>query len=552
MRQQSSMLFFIPTTFWRFIMTHAPRLLINRLSYAIPNTPVQFDDVTLSFTNKRYGIIGDNGSGKTTLLKLIAGLIKPHQGTIVCDGTMAYCPQHLESITPEISILELLDIQEKWDALHRVQLGEIRDHDFELIGDDWGLESEVATLFQHLNLSPLLLQSPFSTLSGGQKTKVLLAKAMLSKADFILLDEPTNNLDSASRKILREWIKNSEHGFIIVSHDRELLGSMDEMIELTAKGIHRYGGNYALYDQQKSLIQTGLQHQVEQAKRQVKQFESSIQTTSARHAERQKKGRDDRKSGRQGDKLLAGSMKNSSENTQSRNRSLAELRIQQINDKLQAAKSQIEIKEAIHADLSATKVPLSKNVLLINDLLFAYTNQPPLFSDFNLSITGPERIAILGKNGCGKSTLIQLINGQIQPQKGTVQCGVTLIRTLDQTCHFLIPEISLVENFQFFNPTATEQDAYAALASFQFRNSAALKKVSGLSGGERIRAGLAISLLSKTPPQLIILDEPTNHLDLRSIQAIESALSEYQGAMIVISHDEAFLKHINISRSIAL
>ena len=552
MRQQSSMLFFIPTTFWRFIMTHAPRLLINRLSYAIPNTPVQFDDVTLSFTNKRYGIIGDNGSGKTTLLKLIAGLIKPHQGTIVCDGTMAYCPQYLESITPEISILELLDIQEKWDALHRVQLGEIRDHDFELIGDDWGLESEVATLFQHLNLSPLLLQSPFSTLSGGQKTKVLLAKAMLSKADFILLDEPTNNLDSASRKILREWIKNSEHGFIIVSHDRELLGSMDEMIELTAKGIHRYGGNYAMYDQQKSLIQTGLQHQVEQAKRQVKQFESSIQTTSARHAERQKKGRDDRKSGRQGDKLLAGSMKNSSENTQSRNRSLAELRIQQINDKLQAAKSQIEIKEAIHADLSATKVPLSKNVLLIHDLLFAYTNQPPLFSEFNLSITGPERIAILGKNGSGKSTLIQLINGQIQPQKGTIQCGVTLIRTLDQTCHFLIPEISLVENFQFFNPTATQQDAYAALASFQFRNSAALKKVSDLSGGERIRAGLAISLLSKTPPQLIILDEPTNHLDLRSIQAIESALSEYQGAMIVISHDEAFLKNINLSRSIAL
>ena len=533
-------------------MTHAPRLLINRLSYAIPNTSVQFDDVTLSFTNQRYGIIGDNGSGKTTLLKLIAGLIKPHQGTIVCDGTMAYCPQHLESITPEISILELLDIQEKWDALHRVQLGEIRDHDFELIGDDWGLESEVATLFQHLNLSPLLLKSPFSTLSGGQKTKVLLAKTILSKADFILLDEPTNNLDKASRKILLEWIKNRDHGFIIISHDRELLGSMDEMIELTAKGIHRYGGNYSMYDQQKSLIQTGLQHQVEQAKRQVKQFESSIQTTKERHAERQKKGRDDRKSGRQGDKLLAGSMKNSSENTQSRNRSLAELRIQQINDKLQAAKSQIEIKEAIHADLSATKVPLSKNVLLIHDLLFAYTNQPPLFSEFNLSITGPERIAILGKNGSGKSTLIQLINGQIQPQKGTIQCGVTLIRTLDQTCHFLIPEISLVENFQFFNPTATEQDAYAALASFQFRNSAALKKVSDLSGGERIRAGLAISLLSKTPPQLIILDEPTNHLDLQSIQSIETALSEYQGAMIVISHDESFLKNINISRSIAL
>jgi ATPase subunit of ABC transporter with duplicated ATPase domains len=337
-------------------MTHAPRLLINRLSYVIPNTSVQFDDVTLSFTNHRFGIIGDNGSGKTTLIKLISGFIKPDQGTIVCNGTIAYCPQYLESIPHETSTLGLLGIQEKWNALHRVQVGELCEHDFELIDNDWGLESEVTTLFQRLDLSPLLLESPFTTLSGGQKTKVLLAKTMLSKADFILLDEPTNNLDSASRKILLEWIKNSAQGFIIVSHDRELLGSMDEIIELTAKGIHRYGGNYAMYDQQKSLIQTGLQHKVEQAKRQVKQCESSIQTTKERHAERQKKGRDDRKSGRQGDKLLAGSMKNNSENTQSRNRSMAEIRMQQINEKLQAAKSQIEIKEAIKHGYKITKV----------------------------------------------------------------------------------------------------------------------------------------------------------------------------------------------------
>ena len=533
-------------------MTHAPRLFINHLSYAIPNTPVQFDNIMLSFTNHRYGVIGDNGTGKTTLLKLIAGLLKPHQGTIVCDGTMAYCPQHLESFNPDASILEILGIHEKWDAFHRVQQGDIRDNDFELIGDDWGLETEISELFQRLDLNALSLQSPFSNLSGGQKTKVLLAKTMLSKADFILLDEPTNNLDSASRKILLEWIQKSNHGFLIISHDRALLESMDEIIELTSKGLLRYGGNYSVYEQQKSLIQAGLHHQIENAKRQVKQFESTRQTNQERHAQRQKTGRDDYKSGRQGDKVLAGRMKGSSETTQSRNSTLADLRIQQANETLETAKAKIEIKEGIHADLFATRVPASKNVLLIESLSFAYPNQPPLFDNFNLSITGPERIALLGKNGSGKSTLIQLIGGQINPQKGNIQCGVTLIRVLDQTCNFLIPHYTLVENFQHLNPTATTQDAYAALASFQFRNIAAEKKVSDLSGGERIRAGLAISLLSKNPPQLIILDEPTNHLDLRSIQAIETALSEYQGAMIVISHDESFLQNISISRSIVL
>lgn len=138
------------------------------------------------------------------------------------------------------------------------------------------------------------------------------------------------------------------------------------------------------------------------------------------------------------------------------------------------------------------------------------------------------------------------------PQEGNIEYGISLIRVLDQQCDFLNPSLSLVENFQKFNPEATLQDAYSALASMQFRNVQAEKNVRDLSGGERIRAGLAISLLSKTPPQFIILDEPTNHLDLRSIQAIEEILNNYQGAMIVISHDNVFLDNIGLTREITL
>ena len=424
--------------------------------------------------------------------------------------------------------------------------------DIETIGEDWELREQVSTLFQRLNLEPSLLNMPFNHLSGGQKTKILLAKSILAKADFILLDEPTNNLDYESKCLLLEWIRKCNNGFLVVSHDRALLNSMDEIIEMTSKGIFHYGGHYDFYEAEKNLQQESLKHQLEEAKRQLKQVSSSAQSSREKHEQRYKKGRDDHRSGRQPDRKLAGAMKNKSGQTEARNKIVSEQRIKQASNALKITKSQLEIKETIRADLSATHVPAGKNVIAIENLWFAYPSQPPLFSNFHLSLTGPERVAILGKNGIGKSTLIQLILGHLKPQQGKIQCGVHFIRFLDQNCNFLIPNLSLVENFKHLNPTATTQNAYAALASMQFRNVLAEKKVGDLSGGERIRAGLAISLLSNIPPQLILLDEPTNHLDLRSIKAIEEALFCYQGAIIVITHDVNFLENINITRSVTL
>ena len=533
-------------------MTHITRLTLNHLSYAIPNTTIQFDDLNLSFEKSCYGMIGDNGVGKTTLLKLLSGILQPHSGNILVNGLVAYCPQHVEEVEQTYSVLQILGIQEKWQALQRLHEGEMLENDFEVINDDWALETDIASLFQRLELPIGILNNQFMTLSGGQKTKVLLAKMMLIKADFVLLDEPTNNLDSTSKQVLIEWIQESQTGFIIVSHDRDFLNTMDEIVEITNKGIHRFGGNYDLYETQKNLQQSSLQKQILDAEKELKQVSIATQTTREQHEQRHKKGRDDHRSGRQPDRKLAGAMKNKSGQTLGRHTLVKHQRMQQANEILQTTKAKLEIKESIHVDLSATAVPTQKQVITIEDVTFAYPNQEPLFESFNLSINGPERIAIIGKNGAGKSTLIQLICGHLKPQQGKIQQGISLIRVLDQQCEFLSPSLNLVENFQNINPSATIQEAYAALASMQFRNIHAEKKVRDLSGGERIRAGLAISLLSKVPPQLIILDEPTNHLDLRSIKAIEDALSAYQGAMIVISHDSIFLDNINITRIVSL
>lgn len=532
-------------------MTHIPRLITQHLSYTIPNTTVRFDDLNLSFEKRRYGLIGDNGVGKTTLLQLLVGYLKPHTGHVLLSGTAAYCPQFIEDSQQYLSVIEMLGIQEKWHALQRLKAGKIREGDLEIIGDGWGLETEVEILFQRLELPMSHLNDCFNALSGGQKTKVLLAKSMLGSSDFILLDEPTNHLDSASKQLLIEWINHRHHGFIIVSHDRSLLNNMDETIEITTKGLHVFGGNYDFYEAQKNLLQEGLKHDIALAEKKLKQFESSIQETREKHQQRQKKGKLLRKKGKV-DKLTANSMQGRSDKTQSRNSILSRQRTEQAKENLKKAKAHLEIKTSIHADLLATHVPNQKNVLTIENLQFAYMNHISLFKDFNLTITGPERIALIGDNGCGKSTLIRLIRGLIAPVKGKIEYHVKPVRILDQQCDFLIPSLNLVENFQQLNENITIQDAYTALASMQFRNTDAEKKVIHLSGGERIRAGLAISLLSNIPPQLIILDEPTNHLDLRSIKAIEAVLSAYQGAMIVISHDNNFLNNIRITRRVCL
>lgn len=533
-------------------MTYPSRLSANHLSYSIPNSAIQFDDLNLSFEKKCYGVIGDNGVGKTTLLKLLAGELAPHSGNILLNGSLAYCPQTIESQTETLFTSEILGIHEKWQALNRLQQGTMLENDLDIIGDDWTLESEVKRLFERLDLPLCSINIQFMSLSGGQKTKVLLAKTMLTKADFILLDEPTNNLDSVSKQILLEWIRETQSGFIIVSHDRTLLNCIDDIIEITTKGINRFGGNYDFYEAQKTLQQDALQQQLYDAKKELKQVTRTVQITRERHDQRQKKGRNDHRSGRQPDRKLAGAMKEKSGQALGRQTLIKHQRTQQATETLQLTKAQLEFKEFIHAELSSTSVPTQKQVLTIKHLTFAYPNQDHLFKDYNFSITGPERIAIIGKNGCGKSTLIKLIFGQLKPQQGEIQYDASLMRILDQQCDFLNSSLNLVENFQQLNPEATIQDAYSALASMQFRNVQAEKIVRDLSGGERIRAGLAISLLSKIPPQLIILDEPTNHLDLRSIKAIEEILNNYQGAMIVISHDNVFLDNICITRRISL
>jgi len=537
-------------------MTTTPRIILNHLSFQFEHTPIRFHKVNLTFETLKYGVVGQNGVGKSTFLKLLSGKLTPDSGSIQRSGSIIDVPQSHAAICESKTISDVLGTTNIIHALHHINAGSIDENDFEIVGDNWDIEKRIAASLSTFNLWPIDLDKPFQQLSGGQKTKVLLARTLVFPADFLLFDEPTNNLDTSSRAILYQYIEKSKQGLIIISHDRILLNKLDKIIEINTKSIDVYGGDYDFYKKQKDIKLQAIQQEIQARTENLTKSKQTIQTRMERHQQNESRGRKGtaaqiKAKGRY-DKIEIKSKKGKSENTNRRIRLQASRKLETVNTALDEARSKFEVQEDLNVGLSATSVPNNKVIIKIKDLCFSYHEADDLIDYFDLQIIGPDRIAITGPNGCGKSTLIKLISGELIPQAGNITIGVNHIAYLDQTVSILDKDLTLVDNFLKLNPKSTPFEAYSALAAFKFRNIDAEKLVGTLSGGERMRAGLAISLLSKHPPQLIILDEPTNHLDLSAIEAIENMLKLYQGAILAVSHDKQFLANIGIIRTIEL
>jgi ATPase subunit of ABC transporter with duplicated ATPase domains len=249
-------------------------------------------------------------------------------------------------------------------------------------------------------------------------------------------------------------------------------------------------------------------------------------------------------------RIMLGGMKERSETTGGDNARLAERRRAQAMDEARAAREKIEILQPLSVTLPPTGLPTSKIVLKMDGVTSGYQPDDPVICNLSFDVTGPERIAVTGRNGAGKTTLLALVTGELKPWAGTVSV-MTAFSMLDQKVSLLDPSASIRDNFRRINPLADENTCRAALARFMFRADAALQAVSTLSGGQLLRAGLAC-VLGSAPPPLLILDEPTNHLDIDSIAAVEAGLRAYDGAMLVVSHDETFLQSIGITRRLEL
>jgi len=524
---------------------------LNKIQYTLTTGQNIFKDLSFSFAKQKIGLVGKNGIGKSTLLKLIVGELKPDRGSVLITGDFAYVPQS-PNISGSQTVADFLECNEKLNAIKRIENGSVDDKDYLIVNDDWDIVGRINTELKLVGLSQVSHSRLLNTLSGGEFTRLILAKAFINKPEFLILDEPTNHLDKTSRQILYAALQKWQGGLLIVSHDRELLDLLDEIVELNSFGLTAYGGNFSYYLQQKAVFQKAQEQKLNDAKKHLQKTKSSIQSSFENHEQRQKQGKKAREK-RDQPKVLLDKMKDTSTSSQGSLKTRHQKMQTDAENKLDNAKQKIEITEKIIVELPATKVPSTKIILKIEDLNFSFENsETKFFSNLFFLMQGPARIALSGDNGSGKTTLINLILGKLQPDSGEVFVGTDFVSYIDQKASLLDTDLSILDNYLKINKDATQNDAYKNLAKFLFKNVEAEKLVKQLSGGQKLRAILATVLMAKQPPQLLILDEPTNHLDLDSVQSVESALKNYQGAMLVVSHDERFLENIDIKKFLTL
>jgi ATPase subunit of ABC transporter with duplicated ATPase domains len=521
-------------------------IALANLSWSTPDGRPLFSNLNLSFGPERVGLVGRNGVGKTTLLRLITGELTPASGTVSVSGSLDVLRQSVQ-VTSGETIADLFGTCDGLAILARAEAGEASAE--ELAKADWTLEARMAEALSRAGLDADA-STPLQALSGGQRTRAGLAALIFAEPDFLILDEPTNNLDRDGRRAVIDLLAGWRGGAIIVSHDRELLETVDAIAELTSLGATRYGGNWSRYRERKALELAAAEHDLTDAEKRMAEARRVGQETTERKARKDSVGK---KKAARGDmpRIVAGGMKRRAENTSGDNARLAERLRTQAADDIAAAREKIEILQPFSLTLPPTGLPASRVVLGIDNVTAGYEARKPVLRDISLEITGPERIAVIGPNGSGKTTLLSLISGSLAPFSGTVRVSVRSAM-LDQRVSLLDPTLSIRDNFRHLNPQAGENAGRAALARFMFRADAALQVVGTLSGGQMLRAGLACVLGGPEPPSLLILDEPTNHLDIDSIAAVEAGLRAYDGALLVVSHDEVFLEAIGITRRLEL
>ncbi|HWV57741.1 MAG TPA: ABC-F family ATP-binding cassette domain-containing protein [Longimicrobiales bacterium] len=556
-------------------MAHRHDIIISveRLAFELPDGRRLLSDTTFGFGHERTGLVGANGAGKTTFARILTGELRPSSGVVVRHGRIGYLPQHrIEAALVERTgaarrpgqpapprdgspptVAHLLGIAEPLAAMERVLAGIADPADLDRIADRWDIGERAAAALARVGLPGLPLDRPAGSLSGGEATRAALAALILDETDFLILDEPTNDLDAPSRAALYDFVESWTSGMLVITHDRALLGRVDRILELSALGARMYGGAYPLYRSQKEAEDAAAGEDLAHARRELRRARRAAQAARERQERRSAHARKAAAASNM-PKILLGVRKRAGQATAGRLREIGEKRIAVASDRLADAKARVEERERIDLALPSTGLHATRRVVEANELRFAWGDATPVIDALSFRITGPARVAVVGPNGSGKTTLLRLITGELVPTGGRLDLGIPRpeVAYLDQHARRLDPELSVLENFRRANPSLEPTAARYTLARYLFRADAALAPVRTLSGGERMRAALACTLNALRPPKLVLLDEPTNHLDLESLEAVEGILSGYDGALVVVSHDPMFLDAIGIDERIEL
>jgi ATPase subunit of ABC transporter with duplicated ATPase domains len=520
-------------------------LILDSISLATPDGRTLFNGLTLAFGAERTGVVGRNGCGKSTLLRLIAGDIEAAGGSVQRTGSTGMLTQCVDD---RLTVAEALGVDGGLARLHRLESGDGSLDD--AAEANWTLPARIDAALVETGLPPLPPDRLLASLSGGERTRVALARLLIEAPDVLLLDEPTNNLDTDGREAVAELLDRWRGGAIVASHDRALLERVDRIVELTSVGVTIFGGAWPAFAEARDAARSRAETDLVRASDALRNAEREVQKAREKKARRDKVGRAWRARGGE-PKLSLGAAAQRAENSGEREGQIAARRIDDRTDALEEARARLEISTPLAIDLPATDLPDRRELIAFDDVVMAHGDRR-LFGPLSFEIRGPDRIAISGANGSGKTTLLRLITGELKPTAGDIRRLTDRIAMLDQHIGLLDSASSILDNLRRLNPDLSDNEAHAALARFAFRNKAALQTSGTLSGGERLRAGLACVFSRPRPPLLLLLDEPTNHLDLTSIEVLEAALSSFDGALIAVSHDQTFLQAIGVQREIGL
>ncbi|HBL7015846.1 TPA: ABC-F family ATP-binding cassette domain-containing protein [Serratia marcescens] len=516
-------------------LAQSPYFVLHQLTCQFADGETLFGPLDLAFDRQRCGLVGRNGVGKTQLLRLIAGLDQPGNGHVESHAALAYVAQQPE-IAPHTTLAQLLGYGEVFAALARLEQGRPLADDIDRLEGRWDLNDRLQNAFAAAGLPAFDPLRSASSLSGGERMRASLCGALLGEADFLLLDEPTNHLDSAGRAWLYQQLDQWRGGLLIASHDRQLLGRMERIVELTPGALRSYGGNYEDYRRQRDTEQQAARADLEHAR------EERRRTRARQQKEHDMSQRRSAQTLRVVDTLNIASFERVAYKSAAKE-SLGTLRKQHQDrrDSLDAAVREayqrVEEEPPVLLALPGSEVNANKQVLVLERLQLPFVSAPPL----DLRIDGPMRVALTGPNGCGKSTLLKTLLGQLTALSGHCHCPLSTAY-LDQTLSQLDPGLSVMEHLGLQDSPLAEGALRTRLAQLQLGADRIALPLGSLSGGERLKAALACALWRRQPAQLLLLDEPTNHLDLASSLAIETALADFPGAMLVVSHDEDFLQ----------